>query len=287
MPSIEVSGSRIEYLEEGKGEPVVLLHSSGSSAAQWRALVERLRVRYRILAPDLYGYGATAPWPGHGPLALAHEAQIVRAMLARAAAPAHLVGHSYGGAVALHVARAHGALLRSLTLVEPVAFHLLKGRDAPALAEITGVAGRVAASIACGDYLGGFGAFVEYWSGPGAWDAVPAAKRAPMAMRLAKVALDFHATLSEPARLEDFRRTAMPALVVQGARSPRPTRRICELLALELPESRLETVAGAGHMAPVTHREQVNALIAEHLEANSGWSSRRPEAQLALAGTLL
>lgn len=284
MPSVEVSGSHIEYLEVGKGEPLVLLHSSGCSGAQWRALVEQLSPRYRVLAPDLYGYGATAPWPGHGPLTLAHEAQIVRAMLARAGAPAHLVGHSYGGAVALHVAREDGASLRSLTLVEPVAFHLLRGRDAQALAEITAVAARVAAAVACGDYEGGFAGFVDYWSGAGAWDAVPAAKRGAMAARLTKVALDFHATLNEPARLEDFAMTAVPTLLVQGARSPHPTRRICELLAGMLPACRLVTVAGAGHMAPLTHREPINALISAHLEANSGRSSRRPEAELAIAG---
>lgn len=287
MPNIEVSGSRVEYLEEGRGEPLVLLHSSGGSGAQWRALVERLSPRYRVLAPDLYGYGATAPWPGRGPLRLACEAQIVRAMLSRAGAPAHLVGHSYGGAVALHVARESGAQLRSLTLIEPVAFHLLRGRDPRALAEITAVAARVAAATACGDYEGGFASFVDYWSGVGAWRAIPASKHAAMAARLTKVTLDFHATLNEPARLQDFATTAVPTLLVQGARSRRPTRRICELLAGVLPACRLETVAGAGHMVPLTHRDPVNALIAEHLEANSGRSSRRPETLQDLAGALV
>src|SRR5688572_5073410 len=126
MPSIEISGSRVEYLDQGRGEPVVLLHSSGASGAQWRALAERLSGRYRVIAPDLYGYGATAPWPGRGAFSLAREAEIALAMLELADEPAHLVGHSYGGAVALHVARLHGGLLRSLVAIEPVAFHLLK-----------------------------------------------------------------------------------------------------------------------------------------------------------------
>src|SRR5688572_6699464 len=99
MPAIEISGSRVEYLEQGRGEPVVLLHSSASSGAQWRALAERLSSRYRVIAPDLYGYGATAHWPGQGPFHLEREAEIVEALLARVGEPAHLVGHSYGGAV--------------------------------------------------------------------------------------------------------------------------------------------------------------------------------------------
>jgi pimeloyl-ACP methyl ester carboxylesterase len=277
MPNIEISGSRIEYLEQGRGEPVVLLHSSGSSNAQWRALAERLSARFRVIAPDLYGYGATEHWPGRGPFQLEREAEIVRAMLGRAGEPAHLVGHSYGGAVALHFARQRSDLLRSLTVIEPVAFHLLRGQDSQALAEITEVADTVARSIACGDYLGGFGGFVDYWSGPGAWAGVLADKREAMAARLAKVALDFHATLNEPARIEDFRLMAVPTLLVQGTRSPLPTRRICELLARVLPEAQIATIEGAGHLSPLTHRDGVNALIAAHLDSNSGPLPRPPE----------
>lgn len=280
MSTIEIGGVHVEYHEQGTGEPVLLLHSSGASSSQWRALAERLSARYRVVAPDLYGYGATAHWPGRGAFSLAHEAEIVHALLGHVGEPAHLVGHSYGGAVALRVARLRSALLRSLTVIEPVAFHLLEDRS-----EITAVAARVAQCVACGDYLGGFGSFFDYWCGPGSWDATPAAKRDAMAARLAKVALDFHATLNEPARLEDFGGLPLPTLVLQGACSPLPTRRICEQLARVLPESQLATIEGAGHMAPLTHRDSVNALIAAHVEVNSGRLSRRPEAAQAFPGT--
>lgn len=280
MSRIEIGGVQVEYHEQGTGQPVVLLHSSGASGGQWRALAERLSARYRVVAPDLYGYGASAHWPGRGAFSLAHEAEIVHAMLGRVGEPAHLVGHSYGGAVALHVARLRSDLLRSLTVIEPVAFHLLSDRS-----EIIEVAESVTRALACGDYAGGLARFVDYWSGPGSCDAMPAAKRDAMAARLAKVALDFHATLSEPARLEDFRDLPLPALLLQGACSPLPTRRICELLARVLPESRLATIEGAGHMAPLTHRDRVNALIAAHIELNSGRLSRHPEAAQAFPGT--
>lgn len=263
MASIEVGASRIEYLEQGSGEPVVLLHSSASSASQWRALAQRLSARYRVLAPDFYGYGGSAPWPGHGAFSLAREAEIVYALLADAGEPAHLVGHSYGGAVALHIARRRPDRLRSLALVEPVAFHLLADRS-----EIAALSESVLRAVASGDYLRGCALFVDYWS-PGAWDALPATKRVAMASRLAKVALDFHATFSERAKAEEWRAIRAPTLLVLGERSPLPTRRICELLTRMLSAARLRVVPGAGHMAPLTHAEAVNELIAEHLESNS------------------
>lgn len=271
MPSVCIGSARIEYREQGRGEPVLLLHSSGSSSAQWRALIDRLSTRFRVIAPDLYGYGASALWPGQVSFRLAHEAEIACALLGRIGEPAHVVGHSYGGATALHLARERSDLMCSLAVVEPVAFHLLRGgngTDARALSEIRTVVAAVADALACGDYAGGFEHFVDYWSGPGAWAAVPAEKRAALAPRLAKVALDFHATLNDPAQIDDFRTLAVPTLVVKGSCSALPTRRICDLLARALPEVSMREIEGAGHMAPLTHRDEVNNLLVAHINAN-------------------
>src|SRR5262245_18592436 len=159
MPAVDVRGARIEYHDQGAGEPVILLHSSAGSSAQWRALAGMLAGRYRVLAPDLFGCGDSPMRPG-GPFGLAHEAEIARALLQRAGGAAHLVGHSYGGAVALHTALRHGASVLSLALIEPVAFHLLRENeafDALALAEIAAVAARVTRACIDGSMARGRG----------------------------------------------------------------------------------------------------------------------------------
>ena len=269
MPTLRIGNVPVEFGELGSGDPVVLLHCSGSSRAQWRVLIDRLSRDFRVLAPDLYGYGATGAWPAQAPFTLEDEAQIVLALLERCGEPAHLVGHSYGGAVALHVARERGDLVRSLAVIEPVAFHLLRDgddEDDASLAEVAGIVGAVQRSLDCGAYEHGFGRFFDYWSGAGAWAAIPQAKRPAIAAHLPKVALDFRATIRDRARSRDFRRLAMPALVIQGERSPRPTRRICARLAGTLPDVRVATVPSAGHMCPVTHREETNGLLAAFVE---------------------
>ena len=276
MSRIEIHGSSIEFVDQGTGDPVMLLHCSGSSSGQWRALIERLSARFRVIAPDLYGYGASTNWSGREAFSLDHEAALVDALLGRLDQPAHLVGHSYGGAVALNVARRHGHLLRSLTVIEPVAFHLLRGGGAPdaaALRQILDITDIVVRSLARGDYAGGYGSFVDYWSGSGSWAGIPAAKRDALAAHLPKVALDFHATLNEPASIDDFRMLAVPTLVLQGTSTALPTQRICKRLAVSLPEVRFRTIAGAGHMLPLTHRDEVNDLIVEQLNETAGaWS---------------
>jgi pimeloyl-ACP methyl ester carboxylesterase len=272
MPRIVINHCNVELVEQGSGQPVVLLHSTAASSAQWRALVDKLGARFRAIAPDLYGYGATAPWPGHGAFSLADEAALVHALLDRLDEPAHLIGHSYGGAVALHVARTRGEVLRSLTLIEPVAFHLLRDGDATdltALREIIAVADSVTRSLARGDYLGGLGRFVDYWSGPGTWASVPMSRRNGMVPSFAKVALDFHATINDTSRLSDFEMIAVPTLLVQGSGTTLPARRICNRLARALPEASTRTIGGAGHMSPITHRDEVNRLILAYLDANT------------------
>ncbi|MBM3597521.1 MAG: alpha/beta hydrolase [Alphaproteobacteria bacterium] len=277
MTRLDMHDSAIECLNEGCGEPVILLHSSGCSGAQWRSLAGRLDGRYRVIAPDLYGYGATPSWPGRGAFYLGHEAEVVHALLDRLDRPAHLVGHSYGGAVALKVAGARDKDLLSLTLIEPAAFHLLRNgdeTDSLALFEIGAVAEVVNQALACGDYARGYERFVDFWGGAGAWAAIPKAKRDALAPSLAKVALDFFATFNEPTRLDEVRAVGVPTLLVKGTCSPLPAQRISDLLSRTLPEANLEMVAGAGHMLPLTHRDEVNNLIVSHLEANPQPSGR-------------
>jgi pimeloyl-ACP methyl ester carboxylesterase len=273
MPHIDLPGRRIDYTDRGCGEPVLMLHCSGGSGGQWRGLAEALAPRMRALAPDLHGYGRSEGWPGDpGDFSLAHEAQAVHALLDRLAAPAHLVAHSYGGAVALHVARQRPHDVRSLVVIEPVALHLLRDggpEDAANVREICTVAGAVDRSLAAGELETGYAGFVDYWGGPGAWAAVPVSRRDALAEQLPKIALDFQAIFGEPARLADFGTLRVPTLVLQGEHTVAPTRRICELLAATLPRARLHVVAGAGHMLPMTHRAEVEARIVAHIQAHA------------------
>ena len=270
MPAIDHNATRIAWRDTGCGETVLLLHSSASSSAQWRALTSMLAGDCRVVAPDLYGYGETGYWSGPGPFALADEAALAEAILP--AGPLHIVGHSYGGAVALRLALRQPGRVKSLALIEPVAFHLLCDR-APQeesrryLREVRGVASLIVKATANGNYRGAMARFVDYWNGAGAWKRLDTAVQADLARRVPKIALDFWATMTEPAAPLDYRRIKAPALVLRGSASPAPVRRLAEIVAGCLPDSRLQTVAGAGHMLPLTHGDAVNRAIAEHMFA--------------------
>ena len=81
MPTVDVDGTEVYYRDQGTGQGVILLHSSSSTGGQWRQLAEQLADRYRVLVPDLHGYGRTGAWPDARGNVLAGEGRIVEALL--------------------------------------------------------------------------------------------------------------------------------------------------------------------------------------------------------------
>lgn len=268
MPSLTVKGTRVSYSETGAGPTVVALHCSAGTKGQWARLQEYLDDRFHVVAPDLYGHGGTDPWAGNSENTLADEATLVAALMSLSDEPVHLIGHSYGGAVALRVAQQWPGRLRSLTLIEPVAFYLLRGIDprARALArEVSTLARTVTDAAQSGAGEAGMAYFVDYWNGQGAWAQLPEETRASLSGQIDRVALNFRAIEAERTSLAAYRRLFVPTLIVSGDASPAPTRYIAARLAAAIPIAHELTIRGAGHMAPLSHAEMVNAAIDYHL----------------------
>lgn len=100
----------------GEGEPVVLVHGFAGSSAWWSGTASALAERFRVVAPNLPGFGGAPPLPG--PFSLDALAGALGALLEREGmSPAHVVGHSLGGSVALRLAAARPDAVRRLVLV--------------------------------------------------------------------------------------------------------------------------------------------------------------------------
>ena len=134
---------------------VIALHCSGGSATHWSHLAEALRGRHELAAPEHYGSQDTGPWGGEHVFTIDDEAVRSIALIDRCQGDkVHLVGHSYGGGVALNVALARPNRIASMVLYEPTAFHLLRQlgeRGADPYIEITGVARDVYRGVITGE----------------------------------------------------------------------------------------------------------------------------------------
>ena len=115
---------RLHVHETGRGKPLVLLHGLGGSGQKWRPLIELLdEGQWRILAPDLLGFGAS-PKPEWNAYNVEEHARNVISTLKRQKLPeaAVLVGHSMGCLVAVHIATTHPHLVKRLILYQPPLF---------------------------------------------------------------------------------------------------------------------------------------------------------------------
>jgi pimeloyl-ACP methyl ester carboxylesterase len=280
MAQLHANGRRLHYRAEGEGAPVIALHGSASTGAQWRSLVGYLSGRFEIFTPDLPGYGASDPVPAGG---LAADAAAVTGLAARIGAPVHLVGHSWGAVVALQVARQQPALVRSLTLIEPVAFHLLRDGapgDRAVLAEVEALQRGIDADAASGSPAAAMERFIDFWNGSGAWARTSPRLRAFFLGCLDRVRADFRAVAAERWSVADLGQVDVPALAVMGLGSPVAGMRMTELVARALPRAVLRLVPDAGHLAPLTDPHVVDPMIGAHLAAVD-LAARRPAPAIA------
>jgi pimeloyl-ACP methyl ester carboxylesterase len=248
----------------GQGTPVLLLHGSASSSAMWTPVINALKSRFRLLAPDLIGYGRTDPWPDGYEFSLDDELRLIEPLVEHQPGGAHVVAHSYGGVVAMALARARRVAIRSLTLIEPVAFHVLHG-DAQAWADFVGFSSGFGDRMARGEVEDAMRHFVDYWSSVGTWDAMDESSRAPMRRAAQKIEHEFRAASADPV-VDALRAVTFPVRLIAGDRSPLPARRIAALLAERLPNASLKVIEGANHLLPSTHHRVLSEWLLETLE---------------------
>jgi pimeloyl-ACP methyl ester carboxylesterase len=116
----DANGIKTNYLEAGHGDPVVLIHGSGpgvTSYANWRLVLPALAGNFRVLAPDMVGFGYTERPAGISYRVQTWADQVLGLMDTLEIPRAHLVGNSFGGAIALRIAARHPGRVAKLVLM--------------------------------------------------------------------------------------------------------------------------------------------------------------------------
>ncbi len=267
MPVIKAGAFNLEYTDAGAGPAVVLVHSSASGLRQWRALIESLQNRYRLIAVNLFGYGKTSAWPGTRPLTAADQAELVAAAVALAREPVVLVGHSLGGAVALEAAAKLADRVRLLVAFEPILFdHLQAHGPAHSYDEIADLARRFNALARNADWNAAGELFVDYWAAPGTWAAMPNERKQNTIQMLPAVVHEWSMATSGSRGLDGWRTITAPVHLIHAADTRAPTRAIVDLLAKTYPQWHVHEVPSGGHMAPLARPDLVNPLIAAAID---------------------
>jgi len=244
--------------------PVVLLHGTAGKPSQWTGVAAGL-AGFEIRTPSLPGHGVlnrqeTGGW-------LADEAyQIARAAVG-AGQRVHLVGHSYGGAVALKLAMAFPERIKSLTLIEPAVFHLL--RDGGSLerqmyADIADVEVRLRKAHASGDATRGVQGFVDFWCGAGSFAVLQPEKQRALVAEADHIIGNFTSIARENWLLSACAMVKAPVLAITGSESPVLVQHLSRLIAGTMDDAKVIQLAEAGHMAPFTHAGAVAQILSHH-----------------------
>ena len=241
---------------------VLCVHAFGGSAAQYHGLVTRLEPHLRVRPADLYGHGRRAPWLAPRRFTIADEAAALQTLLP-GDGPVHLVGHSYGGAVALRLAAMLRGRVRSMALYEPAAWGLL-GACCPgdaATLEIEAVRARTDALLAEGHLERATELFIDYWNGPGQWAAMPPSRRPRVMATMHSLPAVWQAIFEERWGVAELAALDVPCLVMSGTASTAAARRTAALLRTLLPGARAVDFDGLGHLGPITHAAAVDAAV--------------------------
>lgn len=249
-------------------ETVILLHGSASSSEVWQPIARALEPRCRVVTPDLIGYGAAAAWPADAPFTLDDEVAALHRMLPQCGGAYHLVGYSYGGAVALELALADPARIKTLTLIEPVVLAALRyANETVTFVRFCRVSDAFTARLARGERDAALKGFVDFWGGEGAWAGMPDATRTGLRAMAETIVLNWQACLAADPGADRLAALAARTLLIRGDRSPAPMLRLVDALHGLMPGGRRLILPGANHQLPASHGAELAETIAARLHA--------------------
>ncbi len=264
----EQAGRRFDWAEDGgDGSPILFVAGSFSTPSAWREMQSHLPSHYRMLATSICGYGATDDPRDLDAPDMRHEIDVVAAVADRIGDAVHLVGHSFGGTIALLSVLSGRVNAVSVTTFEANPFPILRtGPHAAMVDETRRMSAAFEAAWRDGE-ADAAGRIIDFWGGDGAFAAMPGPARDYCRRTCRANVIDWRLAHAMPELPDDYAGIGIPALLVRGSRAVPVMRRITATLAQAIPGARTAVVAGAGHFPIMTHPEASARLLAAFLES--------------------
>lgn len=255
---IDVSGAgKLHYRETGDGSPVLLIHGTGGPA--WFGSVDRFASRHRVVDYDRRGFGSSTPVSARGYL----DTQITDAIALLeklGLRDSVVVGHSWGGLVALGLAIRAPELVSRLVLMEPP-LHAKKSPTPAFLAAFIKVqllrkfSGEQAAARA-------FFAFaMARRGGPNTWDRLPSEARAEILRNAAGSLIELDAGTGEELSDAEVSSIRKPVLILKGASTQAIFQNVTDRLAAKLTHAQVRVLPAAGHMMQFDQPDEFEAAV--------------------------
>ena len=268
---VEVNGVRLQYIEQGSGEPIVFVHGAPHDLRAWEPVREEIAKKYRFIAYTQRYFG-TEPWPDEGKnFSIAtHADDLGKFITSLNAGPVHLVGWSHGGLVAVTSALSDPSLVRSLILYEATVISVLPAESPEgkiAREDRAKMTGPFVAAAKAGDFVKAAKLVQEavYQLRPGEFDSLPEDWQSVL-LDNARVVPLLLAAPPPPAitcdMLKDFTR---PTLVMRGEKTLAFYALISEAITKCVPGAQQVILQNVNHDGPVRDPSAFSAAVFEFL----------------------
>jgi pimeloyl-ACP methyl ester carboxylesterase len=242
-------------VQEGSGEPVVFVHGSYATTSTWKKMMAALAPSQHVIAIQLPGHCGTSDPTDFAQPTIETELALIESVVAQLAPgrPIHLVGHSYGGVVALALALKGSVPIREMSLFEPVATWVLDAvGDAAMQARVDAFLARYRHDAAAG-VPDTWAQVLAFWGGADDAAQWPPHVREGMAKLMPNNLRHWDICTRSPHGQADLQALSVPTRIAHGSASNDVARAIAAHLAAQLPHSRLYEVAGASHTLVTSH----------------------------------
>jgi pimeloyl-ACP methyl ester carboxylesterase len=283
LETVQANGVNLTYLEMGKGDPVIFIHGGPGDYRGWTSQVGVFSREYRAISYSRrcsYPNNYTGDYTDDTVVNNADDlADLIRKL---ELAPAHLVGHSFGGFIAILCALRHPDLVRSLVLAEPAVMPIIINNTSPIsllalflkspstatamirLASKSFIPGQKA--LRRGDFQQAVKIFVNGVLGKeDGFEQLPVSIREMMIENAKSLIGETDASKLPRFSREDARKISAPTLLVKGERSPKFLHIVVDVLAQELRNNEVVTIEGSSHGLPLEKPDEFNAAVLRFL----------------------
>lgn len=263
---IQSSGHTIDFADTGEGPVLLFLPGSYSTPAAWRPVQRLLRLGLRLVTTSLCGYGKSTETRSAQDPGMHHEVALVEAVARHVGRPVHLVGHSFGGTVALATALARTIPVASLSLFEANPLDIVRNHGGGALYQTTLDMSRDFEAAVEAEEFDAPGRIIDFWGGPGAFAAMPAPVQAYCRETVRANVLDWRCDFGFAVSAADCASLEMPVLLVRGAHANDTMKAMTRRLEVSLPLSRTFVCDAAGHFLISSHPEACARLLSSFID---------------------
>ena len=253
---------KVDFIEDGNGSAVLLIHSTVAGNKQWRKLIEYLSPHYQVIAPNLFGYGSSPKWSKNRNQTLSDQVELLRVFFDQNESIS-IVGHSFGGSVAMMAAKKYPEKIKKLVLIEPNPFYLLKNHSDPdSYQEVLNIRDIIKANAFKETWGQAAEQFADYWNGSGAWKKMDELRREKFAEALKPNFHEFDCVINETTTLEEWRDVLpLNTHILFSEQTVNSIRKIVNIFEETMSNWTFHSYSEGAHMAPLTHPNIVNPII--------------------------